>query len=169
MSSWDSFGVDNPTDKRGENSGFTSPNRQEAFHRVLLYLQALRVPEEKALELAREAIRVAGSNHRDSADSECTHEAMGVLRGLLVEQLPLLRKELLSLNNEASHVNLSRVSSMPQLNRGFMVPAAIDLIPWRTSLVNFLKRGAVIVSRPFNFLILFIFLIIFFVLLTLWK
>jgi hypothetical protein len=94
---------------------------------------------------------------------------MCALRELLRKQLSLLSKESFSPKDVFLHENLNGLSSMPPLNRGFMVPDAIDLIPWRTFLVRSLQRAVTIVSRPLIFLILFIFLILLFVLLTLWK
>jgi hypothetical protein len=170
MTPLDSFGADNSTVHRERKPDLISPTWQEAFHRVLLYLQALHVPEEKALELTREALQLASSNQRDTAaGSSFIPEAMRTLRELLTKQLPLLRKEPFSPNNVFFHENLNGISSMPPLNRGVMVPNAIDLVPWRTFLVRSLKRAVTIVSRPLNFLILFIFLILLFILLTFWK
>jgi hypothetical protein len=165
----DNFSVNNTTVHREGKSDLSSPNGQKTFHRVFLYLQALHIPEEKALELAREALRIANSNQRDTTENHSTREAMRVLRGLLTEQPPSLPKELIGQKEGYFHESLSRLSSMPPLNRGVMVPAAIDLVPWRTFLVNIFKKATTIVSRPLNFLILFIFLIILFVLLTFWK
>jgi len=164
-----SFGVDDPTVHCESKPDVIFPNWQEAFHRVFLYLQALHVPEEKAFGFAREALQLAGNNQRDIAGTSFISEAMHTVRELLAKQPPLLGKEPLSQNDVLHHENLNRLSSMPPLNRGVMVPDAIDLIPWRTFLVRFLKRAVAIVSRPLNFLILFIFLIIVFILLTLWK
>ncbi|WAC08195.1 MAG: hypothetical protein OS130_03085 [Thermodesulfobacteriota bacterium] len=169
MSLLDSFGTDNPTDQCERKPDLVPPYRQEAFHRVFLYLQTLNVPEEKARELAREALQIAGNNQKDTAGSPFITEAMRALRELLVEQLPLLRKESFSLKSVSLYENLSGISSMPPLNRGFMSPDAMDLIPWRTFLVRSLKRAAAIVSRPLIFFIFFIFLLIFFVYLTLWR
>ena len=165
----DSFGADNPTVQSERKPDLIFPDCQEACHRVFLYLQTLNVPEGKALEFTREAVRLASSNQRDTAGSPSIPEAMRALRELLTKQFSLLRKEPFSLKEAFLHENLSGLSSMPPLNRGFMVPDAIDLIPWRTFLVRSLKSAVIIVSRPLNFLILFIFLLILFVLLTLWK
>ena len=163
MSPCDSFGADNSTVDHESKSDLVPPNWQEAFHRVFLYLQMLQVPEEKALELAHEALRIAGSNQRDTAAGNSSiPKAMCALR-------ELLRKKLFSQGDIFFHENLNGISSMPPLNRDFMAPVAIDLIPWRTSFVRFLKRAVVIVSRPLNFVILFIFLIILFALLAFWK
>jgi hypothetical protein len=167
----DSCGADNPTVHCEQEPGLISPDWQETFHRVFLYLQTLKVPEEKALELTREALRLASNNQRDSdsAGSPSIPEAMRALRELLTKQLSLLKKESFSQKDVFLHENLKGLSSMPPLNRGFMVPNTIDLIPWRTFLVHSFKKAVTIVSRPLNFLILFIFLILLFVLLTLWK
>lgn len=169
MSLHDSFGADNPTFLCERKPDLVSPDWQKAFHRVFLYLQTLNVPEEKALELTREALRLASSNQRDTPGSPSIPEAMRALRELLTKHLFLLRKESFSQKGAFLGKNLNGLSSMPPLNRGFMVPDAIDLIPWRTFLVRSLKRAVIIISRPLNFLILFIFLILLFVLLTLWK
>lgn len=165
----DSFGDDNFTVHREKKTELISPNWQEAFQRVLLYLQALHVPEEKALELTREALQLASSNQRDTAGSSFIPEAIRALRELLTKQLPLLGKAPFSQKDAFFHENLNGLSSMPPLNRGVMVPDAMDLVPWRTFLVHSLKRAVTIVSRPLNFLILFIFLILLFILLTFWK
>ena len=165
----DSFGADNPTVHCEQKHGLISPDWQEAFHRVFLYLQALNVPEEKALELTREALRLASSNQRDTAGSLSIPEAMRALRELLTKQISLLRQESFSPKNVFLHAKLNGLSSMPPLNRGFMVPDAIDLIPWLTFLVRSLKSAVAIVYRPLNFLILFIFLLLLFVFLILWK
>jgi hypothetical protein len=165
----DSFGADNPTVQSERKPDLISPDWQEAFHRVFLYLQTLNVPEGKALEFTREALRLGSSNQRDTAGSPSIPEAMCALRELLRKQLSLLSKESFSPKDVFLHENLNGLSSMPPLNRGFMVPDAIDLIPWRTFLVRSLQRAVTIVSRPLIFLILFIFLILLFVLLTLWK
>jgi hypothetical protein len=165
----DSFGADNPTVQSERKPDLISPNRQEAFHRVFLYLQTLKVPEGKALELTHEALRLASSNQKDTAGNPSIPEAMRALRELLTKQLSLLGKESFSQKDVCLHENLNGLSSMPPLNRGFMVPDAIDLIPWRTYLVRSLKSAVTTVSRPLNFLILFILLLILFVLLTFWK
>jgi hypothetical protein len=165
----DSFGADNPTVHCEQKHGLISPDWQEAFHRVFLYLQALNVPEAKALELTREALRLASSNQRDTAGSLSIPEAMRALRELLTKQLSLLREESFSQKDVFLHENLNGLNSMPPLNRGFMVPDAIDLIPWLTFLVRSLKSAVAIVNRPLNFLILFIFLLLLFVFLILWK
>jgi len=165
----DSFGADNPTVHCEQKHGLISPDWQEAFHRVFLYLQALNVPEAKALELTREALRLASSNQSDTAGSPSIPEAMRALRELLTKQISLLRQESFSPKDVFLHENLNGLSSMPPLNRGFMVPDAIDLIPWLTFLVRSLKSAVAIVYRPLNFLILFIFLLLLFVFLILWK
>jgi hypothetical protein len=165
----DSFGADNPTVQSERKPDLIFPDWQEAFHRVFLYLQTLNVPEGKALEFTREALRLASSNQRDTAGSPSIPEAMCALRELLRKQLSLLSKESFSPQDVFLHENLNGLSSMPPLNRGFMVPDAIDLIPWRTFLVRSFKSAVTIVSRPLNFLILFILLLILFVLLTFWK
>jgi len=169
MSLLDSFGADNPTIHPERKPDLISPDRQEAFHRVFLYLQTLNVPEEKAGEIAREALQTAGNNQKNSAGSPSIPEAMRALRELLAEQLPFLRKKSFIQKEVSLYENLSGSSSMPPLNRSFMVPDAIDLIPWRTFLIRSLKRAAAIGSRPLIFLIFFIFLTLLFVLLTLWK
>jgi hypothetical protein len=169
MPSLDSFGADNPTVHCEQKNGLISPDWQEAFHRVFLYLQALNVPEEKALELTREALRLASSNQRDTAGSLSIPEAMRALRELLTKQISLLRQESFSPKDVFLHENLNGLRSMPPLNRGFMVPDAIDLIPWLTFLVRSLKSAVTIVYRPLNFLILLIFLLLLFVFLILWK
>ena len=167
----DSFSANKTTIHHERKSDLSSPNWQRTFHRLFLYLQALHIPEEKALELAREALRIANNNQSDTAaESHSTPaEAMRVLRGLLTAQRPSLTKNLCDQKEGYLQESVGRINTMPPLNRGAMVPDAIDLIPWRTFLVNFLKRAATIVSRPLNFLILFIFIIILFVLLTFWK
>jgi hypothetical protein len=167
MSLLNSSGTDNSNVNGERKPDGISPNQQEAFYRILLYLKALHVPEEKARELTREALRLAGCNPSDTATF--IPEAMRALRERLKDQLPLLRKEPSRQHAAFLHENLSEFSSMPPLNRGFMVPAAIDLIPWRTFLVRSLKKTLTMVSRPLNFLILFILLIILFVLLTFWE
>jgi len=166
----DSFSADKTSVHHQEKPDVCSPNWQKAFHRLFFYLQALHIPEEKALKLAREALRIANNNQSDTVVSHSTSaDAMRVLRVLLSEQRPSLTKELCDQRERYLQESLGRISTMPPLNRGVMVPDAIDLIPWRTFLVNFLKRAATTVSRPLNFLILFIFIIILFVLLAFWK
>jgi hypothetical protein len=165
----DSFGADNPTVQSERKPDLISPDWQEAFHRVFLYLQTLNVPEGKALKLTREALQLASSSQRGIAGNPSISEAMRALRELLTNQFSSLRQESFGQKDAFFHENLNELSSMPPLNRGFMVPDAIDLVPWRTFLVRSLKRAVTIVSRPLNFLILFIFLILLFVLLTLWK
>jgi hypothetical protein len=167
MPSLNSTGADNSNVNGERKPDEISPNQQEAFYRILLYLKALHVPEEKARELTREALQRAGKNKGDTVTS--IPEAMRALCELLTNRLPLLMKEPCSQKDVFFHENLNRLSSMPPLNRGSMVPNAIDLIPWRTSLVRSIKRTVANVARPLIFLILFIFLIIVFVLLTFWK
>lgn len=166
MSSLNSFGADNSHVIFEKNPGEIFPNQQESFNRIFLYLNALHVPKEKARELALEALKRAGnSSSRDAA----IPDAMRALRGLLTDHLPLTKENLFSQHAPSFHENLSGVKSMPPVNRGSMVPAPIDLIPWRTFLVRSLKKAIIRVSRPLNFLILFIFLIIVFILITFWK
>ena len=165
MSSLNSSGADNSNANPGRKPDEISPGQQEAFSRVFFYLQTLRVPEEKSLELAREALQLAGSNQINTS----IPEAMRALRVLLKKQVPLLGNDPFCQNNLFLTENLDRVSSMPPLNRGYMVPNAIDLIPWRTSIVRSIKRAVSLISRPLNFLILFIVLIIMLLLLTFWK
>ncbi|HPD61007.1 MAG TPA: hypothetical protein PKV48_04510, partial [Thermodesulfobacteriota bacterium] len=122
MLSRDSFGADNSTVDHKSKSELVPPNWQEAFHRVFLYLQMLRVPEEKALELTREALRIASSSQGDNAaGNPSISKAMCALRELLTKQSSLLRKELFSQQGIFFHENLKGISSMPPLNRGFMV------------------------------------------------
>jgi hypothetical protein len=168
MSSPNNSSADNSNVNREREPDEIPPNRQEAFCRMFLYLKALHVPEKKAREFTREALQLAGRNQDDTASTSLP-EAMRALRELLINQLPFLRKDPSGQHDAFLHENLSGLKSMPPVNRGFMVPAAIDLIPWRTFFVRSLKKTLSRASRPLNFLILFIFLIIVFVLLTFWK
>jgi hypothetical protein len=161
-----SLPVDNPiagslagdsVDEKPEQDA-TSSNTQKAFHRLFLYLQTLNVPEEKARELVRATLKNAGGSS--------IPEAMRALCKLLTQHLPRLKNEPFSQGSE----NSERRNSMPSLNRGFMAPNKIDLIPWRTFFLRSLKKALAVIPRPLYFLILFISLIILlFVVLSLGK
>jgi hypothetical protein len=82
---------------------------RQARERVMLYLELLGVPRQQADALALEALLRASRE-------PCVNpfaDAMGALHELLGEQR-------------------LRISSMPPLNRGAMVPVEIDRRPWLT-------------------------------------
>jgi len=94
-------------------TGAAGPPRTDdwrlAHERLMLYLELLSVPRQKADELLAEAIRRAGLESRENP----VKDAMAALQQLLGEE------------------NL-RIASMPPLNRGAMVPVEIDRQPWWT-------------------------------------
>jgi len=93
----------------GPSGPLLSDDWRLARERLMLYLELLRTPRQRADELAAEAIRQAGLETRPNPVSA----AMRALRELLGEEKV-------------------RIASMPPLNRGAMVPVEIDRQPWWT-------------------------------------
>ena len=162
----DNVNTDQPSRIREKGNDIIPSAWQEAYQRVLLYLQAFNVREEKCHQLALEALRLAISKQKNTA-GQYTQEAMRAIRELLKKSSSLSLKESFRQKNVLFHEHLSEIKSMPPLNRGCMVPDKIDLIPWGTSLLSFLKKGAHVVFRPLNFLLFSIFFLIFLLLILL--
>jgi hypothetical protein len=80
-----------------------------ARERLMLYLELLSMPRQQADKLATEAIHRAGLGPRENP-----------VKAAMVALWELLGEEKL------------RITSMPPLNRGAMVPVEIDRQPWWT-------------------------------------
>lgn len=165
----DNVDADQPPLTPARGNDIIPPDWQEAYQRVFLYLQALNAQEEKNHQLAYEALKLAINKQKKTAGNQHTHEAMQAIRELFEKHPPLPLKESFRQKNALFYKHLSEITSMPPLNRGCMVPDKIDLIPWGTFLLNSLKKGANVVSRPLNFLLFSIFFLILFLLLILLK
>ncbi|MCX8012629.1 MAG: hypothetical protein N3A64_05710 [Desulfobacterota bacterium] len=127
-----------------ESNTPTSPEWEKAFHRVLFYLQALSIPEEKAKKIAQDAIKLAQSRNPKPSSDNFYREAMQSLRIILLRDLP-----------ESFNI-MQGISPMPPINRGFMVPENIDLRPWLTFLSRKIKQIGITISQPLILLILFL-------------
>lgn len=90
--------------------------------RVLLYMRALDLPPFDAMELAIESLKETGPSSPAVAMKSLKSTLMG--HGIDPDRL----------NSHGGG------EAAPPLNRSVMVAEEMDLVPWKTGLVRFLKR-----------------------------
>ena len=107
-----------------------------ALERVLAYLKALRVPEEKAADYAAEAVRMAGQ-------AQSMHLVAAAMQALWV----VLRKDQNALGDVAQQIfshtasdGAGQIASMPPLNRDSMLAVELDRKPWWTFFTKYVLR-----------------------------
>jgi hypothetical protein len=114
---------------------------QLARQRVLLYLQALHIPDDTCSDLVRNIIRQAETAHEQTPDAHPTALAMRVLHALLNQREESgATDSATSIHSRNVHALWPDIESMPPLNRSSMFPVAIDRNPWWTLLMKFFLR-----------------------------
>ncbi|MBP6333130.1 MAG: hypothetical protein KA342_06745 [Aminivibrio sp.] len=103
-------------------SAATTPEQRAAGDRVLLYVRGLGIQPARGLSLAARSLEESPASPEG---------AMDALERLLQEEG--FSPDLL---DRGGH----RISSFPPMNRTVMVAEEMDRLPWRTSLVRFLRR-----------------------------
>jgi hypothetical protein len=116
----------------GANIDFSEEEWEKAQHRLILYLQFLRVPPFEVLELALEALRSARQSQEMAGENPPVTAAVRALRQLLLQrQYPYGRngapglgtKKIIAPVHALEDDDISRgIKSTPALNRGVMVP-----------------------------------------------
>jgi len=112
------FPAERPEGSRPE----VSPGQRAARDRVLLYVKGLDLPPVLGLSLAARSLEEAPSSPEGAMDA--------------LERL--LREE--GFSPDIMDRGGRRISSFPPLNRAVMVAEEMDRLPWRTSLLRFLRR-----------------------------
>ena len=111
-----------PADRPEATPAMNTPEQRAAGDRVLLYVRGLGIRPARGLALAARSLEEAPSSPEG---------AMDALERLLREEG--FSPDLLDRGGR-------RISSFPPLNRTVMVAEEMDRLPWRTSLVRFLRR-----------------------------
>ncbi len=99
-----------------------SAGQRAARDRVLLYIKGLDLPPDRGLFIAARSLEEAPASPEGAMDA--------------LERL--LREE--GFSPDLVDRGGRRISSFPPLNRTVMVAEEMDRLPWRTSLVRFLRR-----------------------------
>ncbi|MFH0814259.1 MAG: hypothetical protein V2A69_15700, partial [Pseudomonadota bacterium] len=118
---------------------------QVAQQRVLLYLQTLRTPAPKTLELALEAFKRAGDKSYRGVHP--ASDTMRALRGLMSEYCFNPIESCFGQQLGEGNTVSKGISPMPPLTRGSMVPEEIDRRPWFSSIARCLKKLEPAASR----------------------
>ncbi|MEA4952363.1 MAG: hypothetical protein VB107_06785 [Aminivibrio sp.] len=111
-----------PAERPEATPAMNTPEQRAAGDRVLLYVRGLGIQPARGLALAARSLEEAPSSPEG---------AMDALERLLREEG--FSPDLLDRGGR-------RISSFPPLNRTVMVAEEMDRLPWRTSLVRFLRR-----------------------------
>jgi hypothetical protein len=125
----------------GESASPLSGDRREDDHRyarerVLAYLKALGVPEQKAADCAAEAVRRAERNqgmHPIAA-------AMQALRAVLSEEQRDMEFAAQQIFSRNASDGAGQITSMPPLNRDSMLAVELDRKPWWTFFAKYILR-----------------------------
>jgi hypothetical protein len=107
-----------------------------AQERVLAYLKALGVPEQKAADCAAEAMQRAGREtgmHPIAA-------AMQALRAVLSEDQRDMECAAQQIFSRNSSDGAGQITSMPPLNRDSMLAVELDRKPWWTFFTKYILR-----------------------------
>ena len=113
----------------GESTSQHPVDRREDDHRyarerVLAYLKALSVPEQKAADCAAEAVQRAERNQ----GMHPVAAAMQALRAVLSE------------DQRDMDFTAQQITSMPPLNRDSMLAVELDRKPWWTFFAKYILR-----------------------------
>jgi hypothetical protein len=111
-----------PGDRTAPCSEEPAPGQWAAGDRVLLYIRGLGIQPARGLSLAARSLEEAPASPEGAMDA--------------LERL--LREE--GFSADIMDRGGRRISSFPPLNRTVMVAEEMDRLPWRTSLVRFLRR-----------------------------
>ena len=114
-------------------------DHQYAGNRVLAYLKALGIPEQKAADCAAEAVRRAESEQ----GMHPVTAAMRALRAVLSEEQKATGYTAQPEQQILSHNSCTwsgEIASMPPLNRASMLAVEIDRKPWWTFFAKYILR-----------------------------
>jgi hypothetical protein len=125
----------------GESACHVTGDMREDDHRcaqerVLVYLKALGMPEQKAADCAAEAMRRAGQEtgmHPIAA-------AMRALRAVLSEDQRDINCAAQQIFFRNASDGAGQITSMPPLNRDSMLAVELDRKPWWTFFTKYILR-----------------------------
>jgi hypothetical protein len=125
----------------GESASPLSGDVREDDHhyareRVLAYLKALGVPEQKAADCAAEAVRRAKRNQ----GMHPVAAAMRALRAVLSEDQNASGYAAQQISSHNASALLGEIASMPPLNRDSMLAVELDRKPWWTFFAKYILR-----------------------------
>jgi len=107
-----------------------------ARKRVLAYLKALGIPEQKAADCAAEAVRRAERNQ----GMHPVAAAMRALRAVLSEDQNASGYDAQQIISQNSNTWPGEIASMPPLNRDSMLAVELDRKPWWTFFAKYILR-----------------------------
>ena len=107
-----------------------------ARERVLAYLKALGVPEQKAADCAAEAVQRAERNQ----GMHPVAAAMQALRAVLREDKNASGYAAQQISSHNASALLGEIASMPPLNRDSMLAVELDRKPWWTFFAKYILR-----------------------------
>jgi len=114
-------------------------DHQYARKRVLAYLKTLGVPEQKAADIAAEALRRAEREQ----DMHPVAAAMRALRAVLSKDQNAAGYDAQPEQQILSHNSCAwsgEITSMPPLNRSSMITEELDRKPWWTFFTKYILR-----------------------------
>jgi hypothetical protein len=107
-----------------------------ARERVLAYLKALGVSEQKAADCTAEAVRRAERNQ----GMHPVAAAMQALRAVLSEEQKATGYDAQQIFSHNANTGLKVITSMPPLNRDSMLAVELDRKPWWTFFAKYILR-----------------------------
>jgi hypothetical protein len=107
-----------------------------ARERVLAYLKALGIPEQKAADCAAEAVRRA----ERTQGMHPVAAAMQALRAVLSEDQNASGYDAQQIFSHNSNTWPGEIASMPPLNRDSMLAVELDRKPWWTFFAKYILR-----------------------------
>ena len=137
--------MDNTADILPESFGesasqLSSDVREDDHHyareRVLAYLKALGIPEQKAADCAAEAVRRAERNQ----GMHPVAAAMRALRAVLSEDQNASGYDAQQIFSHNANTWPGEIASMPPLNRDSMLAVELDRKPWWTFFAKYILR-----------------------------
>ncbi len=125
----------------GESASQHPVDRREDDHhyareRVLAYLKALGVPEQKAADCAAEAMQRA----ERTQGMHPVAAAMQALRAVLSEEQRDMEFAAPQIFSRNSNDGAGQITSMPPLNRDSMLAVELDRKPWWTFFAKYILR-----------------------------
>jgi hypothetical protein len=107
-----------------------------ARERVIAYLKALGVPEQKAADCAAEAVRRA----ERAQGLHTVAAAMQALRAVLSEEQKATEYAAPQIHVHNANTGPKVIASMPPLNRDSMLAVELDRKPWWTFFAKYILR-----------------------------
>jgi hypothetical protein len=107
-----------------------------ALERVLTYLRALGVPEQKAADYAAEAVDRA----EHAQNMHPVAAAMQALRAVLGKDQKALGCAARKIYSPDAGAGAGQITSMPPLNRDSMLAVELDRNPWWTFFTRYVLR-----------------------------